>query len=570
VLPQGLFRVAGSNISEGGACNSQCDPGDVLRWAVEDLAPGQSELLWFRAQASTSSILLDGTVISFTANARTVDGLQLQDTATTVVQNTQPFELRVVSSANPVRPGEDLTYTIDFANRGSDPLDPVELTFHVPEGTAHASGESTLVWDLGRLSAGTGGRRQVALRVDSVRPLGSQLEAITEIVEVGSPDATSTATTQTPVATTPLLTSVEVNPDPILRGEYLLFTVTVSNPSPSAKTADVVVTLPAGMFRIAGSNISEGGACNSQCDPGDVLRWTVEDLAPGQSELLWFRAQASTSSVLLDGTLIPYDVEVRPVNEVTQWTADTVRVDAVRPLNLRVEESVNPASPGQELTYTIDFSNRSSDPLDPVQLTFRVPEGTTHTSGESTVVFDLGRLSAGTGGTREVTVTVDGVRPLGSQLLAVTEIVEVGSPHEASRATTRTPLSTTPLLATVTVTPDPAGRGAFLMFNVNISNPSPSTKTADVVVPLPQFMFRVSGATISGSGACDSQCDPGDVVRWTVENLAQGEFENLSFTAQVTTSSVLLDGTLIPYDVEVRPVNEVTQWTADTVRVLTP
>jgi len=272
----------------------------------------------------------DGTVLSFTADVRTTAGFQLlpMPTAAVEVYTARGLNLRVEEDANPVGTEEELTYTIHFSNSSVDPIDQVELTFHVPDGTSHVSGDRTLVWALGRLNAGAGGIQEVTVALDSAAslPLGSQLHAVTEIAAPGPPNEITQAITQTPVSATPLLATIEVNPDPAARSQLMTVTVTVSNPGPNIETADVKVLLPQGISQIAAANRG-GGTCDFPCSAGNTLSWTGLDLAPGKSEVLWFRPTVynnATSSP--DGMLIQYETEMQTVNEVPRWSADTTRV----------------------------------------------------------------------------------------------------------------------------------------------------------------------------------------------------------------------------------------------------
>ncbi|MBW2189815.1 MAG: hypothetical protein JRG93_09545 [Deltaproteobacteria bacterium] len=293
------------------------------------LLPGESEVLWFRAGVANTVAQPDGTVLSFTADVRTTAGFQLlpMPTAMTEINTARRLNLRVEEDANPVGTEEELTYTIHFSNSSGDPIDQVELTFDVPDGASHVSGDRTLVWDLGRLDAEAGGIQEVTVTLDSAAnlPLGSQLHAVTEIAAPELPHETRRAITQTPVSATPLLATIEVNPDPAARSQLTTVTVTVSNPGPNIETADVTVLLPQHINTIGTVNRG-GGTCGSNCSAHDTLSWTGLNLAPGNTEVLSFRPTIANTVSQPDGTLIQYETVMRTVSEVPRWTADTIRV----------------------------------------------------------------------------------------------------------------------------------------------------------------------------------------------------------------------------------------------------
>jgi hypothetical protein len=74
-------------------------------------------------------------------------------------------------------------------------------------------------------------------------------------------------------------------------------------------------------------NRSPDSIPNGTLVAGDVVSWTVENLGPGESEVIGLRPQVTTNAANApDGMLMQYETEVRPVNDVPLWTSDTARV----------------------------------------------------------------------------------------------------------------------------------------------------------------------------------------------------------------------------------------------------
>jgi len=143
-------------------------------------------------------------------------------------------------------------------------------------------------------------------------------------------DEVTRVTSWTPLSDTALLTTVEVNPDPAQWGELMTVNITVTNPTQSPITADVLLLLPAWIETIGSVNRSEGAVCGASCVAGSTVSWVVEDLGAGESEVVWVRPQVTpfTSSRPPLGSLLPFEAEVRATNEVTQQAGDTTRVYA--------------------------------------------------------------------------------------------------------------------------------------------------------------------------------------------------------------------------------------------------
>ncbi len=575
LLPEYINTVGAVDRSEGAICGAGCGAGGSVSWTIEELGAGESEVLWVRPKVISTfyaSAPPNGTELTFTVDVEIVGGMTLRKSATAVVNGSRALDLRVDESVNPVKAGDDLRYTIHYANRSPDPLDSVELTFQVPDRTTHSSGDRALLFNLGRLAAGEGGVQEVTVAVDGAAPSGTQLRAVTEVTDAGS-DEVSRVISLTPVGEAALITTVEVNPDPVLRDEHALVNITVTNPTGDPITADVVLLLPEYINTVGAVDRSEGAICGAGCGAGGSVSWTIEELGAGESEVLWVRPKVIsalyTSSTPPFGTLLPFEVDVRPSNSVTLQAVASARV-AARVLSLRVDESVNPVKAGDDLRYTIHYANRSPDPLDSVELTFQVPDRTTHSSGDRALLFNLGRLAAGEGGVQEVTVAVDGAAPSGTQLRAVTEVTDAGS-DEVSRVISLTPVGEAALITTVEVNPDPVLRDEHALVNITVTNPTGDPITADVVLLLPEYINTVGAVDRSEGAICGAGCGAGGSVSWTIEELGAGESEVLWVRPKVIsalyTSSTPPFGTLLPFEVDVRPSNSVTLQAVASARV---
>ena len=97
------------------------------------------------------------------------------------------------------------------------------------------------------------------------------------------------------------------NPDPVRPGEQIFYTLTVSNAGISAATNVVVTDSTPDYTRLSWDiDISDSGRCGTNpCDPGEVIKWVLGNLEPGESRTLQMAAEvASGSSAPVDGTLI--------------------------------------------------------------------------------------------------------------------------------------------------------------------------------------------------------------------------------------------------------------------------
>ena len=161
-------------------------------------------------------------------------------------------------------PGDSLNYTLDISNVGNQDATGVLLTDTLPTGTTFASasdggaetapGSGIVTWPVVSLAAGASFTRTVSVTVDNPPPAGlASIDNTAVVVDDGSngPDPTpgnNTATDVDVLVYTDLSVTKIDNPDPVVAGEALTWTVTVTNNGVSAATGVVLAdVLPAGV-----------------------------------------------------------------------------------------------------------------------------------------------------------------------------------------------------------------------------------------------------------------------------------------------------------------------------------
>ncbi|MDZ7838534.1 MAG: DUF11 domain-containing protein [Actinomycetota bacterium] len=82
------------------------------------------------------------------------------------------MELLISDNPDPVAAGQNVTYTIDYANNGPKLLTGVILTSFLPENTIFISASSgrkqrgeTVVWEIGQLEPGESGTVEVTVHI---------------------------------------------------------------------------------------------------------------------------------------------------------------------------------------------------------------------------------------------------------------------------------------------------------------------------------------------------------------------------------------------------------------------
>jgi len=567
-VPAGLKNILTSHRPGGSCTSSQCYSGQTVSWAVASLGPGESTTVWMTPIVASATAT--GTEMQFDAEVTSSSGAAASGSSTTIVDDEPTFGLRVAQSANPVRPGQPLTYIAHFANRSTQTLNSLDLTATVPQGATFVSASDggshsggIVTWTAGPLAPGEGSSRQYTVAVSQSARLGSQLRA--ELQAMAS-SGSSKATTQTQVAETPLVAAVEIYRDAVRAGGLFNVNITVSNPSSNTTVDDIEINvpIPGGLGNFGSNQRSSGGVCtSSQCYAGQRMIWTVGSLAPHESVIVTL--EPIVRSTVADGWPISFQAQVDAADQVPVRAAATTLVQSDLILPLRSVESANPVRPGQALTYTLHFTNRSNQTVSSFALTATVPKGATFASASDAgsesggvVSWTVGPLAPGEGSTREFTVAVASSVPLGSQLRSEAEAVIGGSDANRSRAVTVTQVAQATLVASTEIHRDPVTAGGLFNVNITVSNPSSTTTVNDIRIeaPVPGGLNNIGSSQLSPGGTCtSSQCYGGQRLKWSVDSLAPGE--SVIVSVEPVASSSAADGWSFPFQAQVYAAGEI-------------
>ena len=201
------------------------------------------------------------------------------NTSTVTTQVDQSVDLALVKTAapNPVKAGQQLTYTLTATNNGPSNATGVTIVDTLPAGTTYdsASGQSsatiagqTLTLNVGNLAAGASATITVVVGVAST---ATGTITNTATVSGNQPDpnlANNTASVTTQIDP-PIIEQVFTDlgivktapPDPVSVGSNLTYTLTVTNNSLTTATGVTVVdTLPAGFTYLSASGQNFGVA----------------------------------------------------------------------------------------------------------------------------------------------------------------------------------------------------------------------------------------------------------------------------------------------------------------------
>lgn len=280
------------------------------------------------------------------------------------------------ASPSPALPGEELTYTITLVNHGPGGARNISLIDAVPKeltGTVFSSnqGQTWQTWDSPyRIDSLAAGGRMIVLIKGTLSKTATGTITNTAAVTSSTPDpdpVNNTAVEETPVEDTADLAIAKLaHPIPAIPGQYLTYSILVSNAGP-ANAQNVVLTDP---------------ITNAEYSLDFGIHWLPW---PGSSSLGTVYA-GSVTRILLR-TLLPADTDSIITNTagVTSTTPDpepdnnTVTVNTpvadTADLSLQKTSDITYAVPGDTVTYRIYISNLGNIDAENVMLRDDPPEG---------------------------------------------------------------------------------------------------------------------------------------------------------------------------------------------------
>jgi uncharacterized repeat protein (TIGR01451 family) len=356
---------------------------------------------------------------------------------------------------------------------------------------------------------------------------------------------------------------IQLNPDRARPGEAIVALITVTNDS-AASLGNVSLQSrmpPTGVNTINQAYVSGGANCGGNCSPNELVNWSIGLLAPGAGVTLSMPMTVTAGTP--DGTVISVPASAF-VNGVQQASVQqSITVDADNALMLAVDADKDGAAPGEQLTYTLSYGNRSTASVSGSTLSLPLPPGTSLVSASGggvqaagVVSWNLGTLQAGQSGRQQVVVNV-GAGLLSGVLLPVNPALLTGTSAvtgaEQARATLLTRVQTNAVLGLAyAVLTDPVRPGEALRATLTATNRSDATVFGAVLrARMPtEGVNVINQAYISGGANCGGNCSPYDLVGWNIGTLAPGASVTVSLPAVVTAG--FASGRLIGLQAELR------------------
>ena len=454
---------------------------------------------------------------------------------------------------DPVVPGEHVTYSISLGNRGSNAIG-LSLRAPIPAGTTFVSADSggsvvngAVQWNLSTIVAGSVGEFRFTVSVDQAAKTGDLVRAEAQLVNTSTSLTLVRASETTALAApTPVQLQVTANPDPVVAGERIEYALTVTNTGTQPVTGVKVTDLFPESTYVYSYYLSDGGICSGgSCQAGERITWDIGSLAAKESRTVRYEAvvNGNTTQVMTrDLASLTYDSGSVPAS-----ASSLVVIGSAPGLELSIAANRDPVVPGETLTYSLAFGNRSINQVDEVTLRAPLPAGTTFVSATAGGKVEVGavtwnlkdRLVAGAVDVRRFTVTVGNSVAAGDVINAAAQLVDNATARTLVRSETVTgAVGATPLVRlSSTASPDP-GDHTHINYSLSVTNTQTVPVTGVNIYDLPpQFVSVASNAITDGGNCQGGSCQTGERISWNIGSIAAGETRTVGYQA-VTAYSI--------------------------------
>jgi len=394
--------------------------------------------------AANIHILNKATATSATNDPNSANNTDI--TADTTTQTNADLEVTKTDSPDPVTVGNNITYTISFTNHGPSDAQNVTVTDAVPAQTTFVSSAVTLGSGWLTSNPSVGGTGNVVFSKTSVT--AGETATFTVVVKVDANATTSlitnnavaastttdptpgnnTGTATTTVIQADLVITNSDSPDPVNVGENITYTIVFTNNGPSSADALTVSDVLSANTTFVSTTTPAGWTRTDSVTAGSTGTLTFTKPSAANSETATFTVVAKVNTNVAGGihilnkasaTSTTHDPDSSNNTDITADTLTQTRAD----LEVTKTDSPDPVIAGNNITYTINFTNHGPSDAQNVTVTDSVPANTTFVSSAVTVGTGWTTANPTVGGTGDVVFSKTSV--IAAETATFTVVVKV-------------------------------------------------------------------------------------------------------------------------------------------------
>jgi len=316
----------------------------------------------------------------------------------------------------------------------------------------------------------------------------------------------------------------EDSKDPVGVGETMNYIVVVRNDGDApAYNVTITETYDINFEFISSSPLPDTGTDNV---------WTIGTILSGEEIVINITGRVLDAGETMLNNTVEYtssNAGNGTANESTQVKYPSISIDKI--------PSSGTVDAGEEITYTITYSNPGDVELTNIIITDTYPEYTTFVSSSPSPSIDedtwfINSLPPGSSGTITVILLVDGNAPNGTILINHVEITcdqNVGDMADAIVEVVAMPI----LSLSKADSPDPIDAGSELVYTITLSNNGNADATNVVVTDeYDNTMLVITDA--------DGGVISGNHITWSISSLSPGDSISFNITATVKDTDVAL------------------------------
>jgi uncharacterized repeat protein (TIGR01451 family) len=561
VIPSGTNILVGS--SPGWSCTpAGGGPGSTCTDGIGTVAAGASGsstlALTVRNPFPANNTAINTTVTI--ADDGTSGEINLANNSATDTTNVVAAPDLVISksaSADPVRPGEILTYTLTYKNIGSQVATGVVINEQLPANTTFEAARSSTGWT--KLSGNNyqltvpplGATPRTALFVVRVADtIPANVKSLQNQVQI-SDDGNNGADLNPANNQATLTTAIEAQPDLVLLksddvdefgaepGDTIVYTLHYANNGDQAATGVVLSeTVPANTtFNLAASD--SGWSCADGAGPGTTCTLAVGTVNAGTDGSTIFAVKlneaiaasvvqiVNTASIADDGA---HGLDKNPANNSASKTTQIAEVGL---LDLTKTDNGISAPPGTVINYVLNYTNHNTIAATGVVINETVPANTTF-AGNSAIwgcaanapagtvcKYTVGTLAPGAKGAVSFPVRVNQTLP--DDAVEIVNIATIGSSSEpnADVGRERTPIGGMPQLiltkSDLGVTATPGSELSYQLSYGNVGDRSVLSVRITETVPAHTVM---NPALSDSNWVCPGNGQPNTICTFSIDRLS--------------------------------------------------
>jgi uncharacterized repeat protein (TIGR01451 family) len=458
---------------------------------------------------------------------------------------TDPLQVGIAATPDPVAPGQVVSYTITLSNTGATSLGSFDLYATVPNGTTVSQAQGGGAYCTGAWPCLPG---EMLYWIPDIASGASQTFQFSALVDSGANAPSNGSLLVTDVTTTAYTGAAQGGaivdgaapslvlsaPQQVAAGADYTYTLTYGNAGTATDSVELTVMVPAGEAFVAASS---GGKFSD-----GFVTWKLKGLAPGEFSSQELAVQAPSTR----GDVIGVDAEVANSSGSHGYSRGTLQtvIGSTDPMLIGVSATPNPVAPGQVVSYAITLSNTGATSLGSFDLYATVPNGTTVSQAQGGGAYCTGAWPCLPG---EKIYWIPDIASGASQTFQYSALVDSGASAPSNGSLLVTDVTTTAYAGAaqgsaivdgaapslVLSAPQQVAAGADYTYTLTYGNAGAATDDVELVMAVPtgtKFVSASSGVTPTKN-----------YVTWDLGSLSPGAAGSQTITvkAPATAASVV-------------------------------